>query len=413
MPRIKKVRTRKRGKSYSYIFEAGKKPDGKRNVVEKGGFSTEEKAYNAGIEALNAYLHGDIASSSDRILFTDYMVQWLEKVHKSTVASHVYIMHVQYYKKRIEPFFTGVMLQDIRPANIDTWQRYLLNEGLSKNTIKNYRSLVHNALNYAIYPAELISSNPAMQVQIPSNAPTEIVKRKVLDTNSYQKIINDVELRDVIKIVVAIAYHTGMRVGEILGLTWDNVDFDTNRIQVCTQIIVSKGKRFFTTKLKKPSSYRDIYIDDGLVAILKDWREKQIEYFNNSGDARIMLYVESIPGLLQLQSKKYFQEAANTKVLDFVCVSPTNGKLLHYAVLAVILRKLNINSHSLRYTHATMLAEAEAPLKSIANRLGHKNISLSQDLYTKASDKLKKAARDKFQAKLQTSIYAENSADKT
>ncbi len=45
------VRVRKRGKTFSYIFEAGKKSDGKRKVVEKGGFPTKSAAYKASVEA--------------------------------------------------------------------------------------------------------------------------------------------------------------------------------------------------------------------------------------------------------------------------------------------------------------------------------------------------------------------------
>ena len=50
-----KVRTRKRGKTYSYIFEAGRDENGKRNVVEKGGFATQDEAYDAGVAANAAW----------------------------------------------------------------------------------------------------------------------------------------------------------------------------------------------------------------------------------------------------------------------------------------------------------------------------------------------------------------------
>ena len=60
------IRTRKRGKrgTYSYIFEAGK-IDGKRKVVEKGGFPTKAAAYKAGVEAYTDFLHGNIGITSE------------------------------------------------------------------------------------------------------------------------------------------------------------------------------------------------------------------------------------------------------------------------------------------------------------------------------------------------------------
>ena len=67
------VRTRKRGKTYSYIFEAGKKADGKRKVVEKGGFESKKAAYDAGVAAYNDWKHGNIGITSENILLKDFM----------------------------------------------------------------------------------------------------------------------------------------------------------------------------------------------------------------------------------------------------------------------------------------------------------------------------------------------------
>lgn len=401
MSKIKKVRTRKRGKSYSYIFEAGKKPDGKRNVVEKGGFDTEEKAYNAGIEALNAYLHGNIAISSDRILFTDYMEQWLEKVHKSAVAPHVYDMQVSCYRNRIAPAFQGMYLQDIKPAHIDALLRILIKDGLAKNSILSYKSILHSALNYAVYPAEFISVNPASLVKIPNNVATNIVERKIISPETYKKIINDKQLNPAERLVAIIAYHTGMRIAEILGLTWECIDLDRGLIKVAYQVIRYKGQRYFTSKLKRLSSYRDIYIDQDLVDLLKMWHDKQLKY---TSPFSIINYVEGIPGQIHIQTQKYLPE--NVIPVHFVCLS-NKGKLVSYSNVAGKLKKYNLNTHSFRHTHATMLVESGAPLKGITSRLGHKNVGLTQDIYTHASETIQQNTRDSFQE-----VLNKNNADK-
>ena len=401
MSKIKKIRTRKRGRSYSYIFEAGKKSDGKRNVVEKGGFDTEEKAYNAGIEALNAYLHGDIALTSDRMLFKDYMEQWLEKVHKPLVAPHVYDMQIGYYKARIAPILGSMYLQDIKPSHIDKWLRWLLKEGLAKNSIIGYRTLLHQAFNYAIYPAELISSNPVSLVKIPNIANTNTVERKIITPETYGEITHNEQLKPEIRLVVAIAYHTGMRISEILGLTWENVNFDKGFIKVAYQVVRYKGQRYFTSKLKKPSSYRTIYIDQDLIEVLKAWQERQVK---RAAFINVVNYATAIPGPICMQSQKYL--AKEVTPLHFVCLN-NNGKLVSYSTIAEKLRKYNLNTHSFRHTHATMLVESGAPLKGITNRLGHKSISMTQDIYAHASDVIQQNTRDSFQR-----ILGKNNADK-
>lgn len=79
MAKTKKLRTRKRGKTWSYIFEAGQ-VNGKRKVVEKGGFATEKDAYNAGVEAYTDFMHGNIGITSESITLKNFMTNWLENV---------------------------------------------------------------------------------------------------------------------------------------------------------------------------------------------------------------------------------------------------------------------------------------------------------------------------------------------
>ena len=66
---------------------------------------------------------------------------------------------------------------------IDEWIRNLQKSGLSYNTIVATRALIHNALKYAVYPAQLINSNPAEYIKAPKNAPRNVVKRHIITSN--------------------------------------------------------------------------------------------------------------------------------------------------------------------------------------------------------------------------------------
>ena len=169
------VRTRKRGKTFSYIFEAGKTPDGKRKVVEKGGFATKDAAYKAGVAAYNDFLHGNIGITSEKITLKDFMTAWLDNV----VASKVKLSTIQTYqtifRNQIAPYFSDEKVQDLTPAILDSWFKKLIKKGLSKNTLSATHALIQKALNYAVYPAQLIQSNPAVYIEIPKNAPKNIV----------------------------------------------------------------------------------------------------------------------------------------------------------------------------------------------------------------------------------------------
>lgn len=73
------VRTRKRGKTWSFIFEAGI-INGKRKVVEKGGYPTKDAAYKAGVEKYTDFIHGNIGITSGAITLKDFMTNWLNEV---------------------------------------------------------------------------------------------------------------------------------------------------------------------------------------------------------------------------------------------------------------------------------------------------------------------------------------------
>ena len=89
MAKTKKVRTRKRGKTWSYIFEA-EQVNGKRKVVEKGGFATEKDAYNTGVEKYTDFIHGNIGITSESITLKDFMTNWLENVVAVNVKANFF-----------------------------------------------------------------------------------------------------------------------------------------------------------------------------------------------------------------------------------------------------------------------------------------------------------------------------------
>ena len=159
------VRTRKRGKTFSYIFEAGKTADGKRKVVEKGGFATKAEAYKAGVATYNDYLHGNIGITSEKITLKDFMTAWLNNFVKSNVKPLSMQKYQSLCKNQILPYLGEVKVQELMPAMLDEWIRKLLQKGLSKNTLSATHALIHNALKYAVYPAQLISANPAAEKQ--------------------------------------------------------------------------------------------------------------------------------------------------------------------------------------------------------------------------------------------------------
>ena len=151
--------------------------------------------------------------------------------------------------------------------------------GYSKNTI----SQLH-ALDYAVYPAELISSNPANYIKVPKKAPTNIIKRHIITPEKLKTLLEKYPFGSPYYIPILILYHTGMKIGEMCGLTWDNVNFDEKVITLEKQFVYISGKDYFSLTLKTHSSNRYILIDDFLTGELKHCKNQQAENEKLAGD---------------------------------------------------------------------------------------------------------------------------------
>ena len=204
------VRTRKRGKTYSYIFEAGK-VDGKRKVVEKGGFPTKAEAYKAGVSAYNDFLHGNIGITSEAITLKDFMTAWLDNVVALNVKPNSMQTYQAHFKNHITPHLGAVKVQELIPAMLDEWLRKLLNKGLAQKTLSVIHTLVHNALNYAVYPAQLISSNPAVYIKVPKNAPKNIIKRTIITRAQFKALLEKYPFGTPYYIPLLLLYHVSAK----------------------------------------------------------------------------------------------------------------------------------------------------------------------------------------------------------
>ena len=354
------VRVRKRGKTFIYIFEAGK-IDGKRKVVEKGGYPTKAEAYKAGVAAYNDFLHGNIGITSESISLKDFMTAWLDNVVAANVKMSSMQTYRTFFNNQIVPYLGEVKVQDLTPAMLDKWIRDIQKAGLSYNTISSVHAFIHNALNYAVYPAQLINSNPAAYIKVPKNAPKNIVKRHIITPERFKALLEKYPFETPYYMPLLLLYHTGMRIGEVLGLSWSDIDFAKKRITLRRQIrYIAKRGHFFMT-LKTKSSERYIIISDILLSELRRWQNQQAENEKQFGDSYVYVYREE-NGHIQRQSKGLPVPVGEK--ISLVCTRD-NGQLVLANHLAAILRSEDLNAHSFRHTHATQLIENGAAPKDV------------------------------------------------
>lgn len=394
---MSQVRTRKRGKTYSYIFEAGKKDDGKRKVVEKGGYATQKEAYNAGVAAYTNWLHGDIGITSEKITLKDFMMNWLKNVVPLNVKASTLQMYIYRFETYIKPYMGEEEVQNINPAKIDKFLRELTKQNFSRNTLLCVNTLLSHALDYAVYPAQIISFNPAKYIKVSKRAPTNIVKRTIITQEQFGELLTKFPFGTTIYIPLLLLYHTGMRVSEVCSLTWEDIDLEKKVIKLHRQFTYFPRKGYYINTLKTESSVREIMLDSVIVKELKRWKIKQAENELELAESYVYAFSNS-EGKLVFQSKGV---PFNGEKINLVCTQK-NGKWTIKESIEKALREENLNAHSFRHTHATVLIENGATPKGVAGRLGHSNAQITQNLYTHNTTKLQGDTASIFEKTLQT-----------
>lgn len=170
---------------------------------------------------------------------------------------------------------------------------------------------------------------------------------------------------------------TGMRVGELLALTWKDIDFNDNYIKINKTLARGKNRRLYVEQPKTKNSKRDIPVDDETMNILKKWRLEQRKWLLTLG----INTLSKNQLVFSNQKNEYLQLSKPRKWLE-VIIKQNNLK--------------RITIHGLRHTHASLLLEAGANIKDVQERLGHSSIQITMDLYIHITDKRKEKTAAQF-----------------
>lgn len=394
---------RKRGDKWYYSFEAAS-IDGKRKRIEKVGGKTKKEAQEALRKAIIEYENHGFEYKISEMSVSDYFDQFLAE-YKINLKENTYLSYEQIIRNHIKPFMGKYKLKTLSPAVLQKFidDKYL--QGYSKNYINGMHGLLTLALSNAVYPKKYIKENPMQYVTIPKfDEKEEII---ILSKENLIKIFERFPKDHYIHIALKIGYHTGMRISEVVALTWDDIDLENKTIDV-NKILHKKNKELYFGTPKTKTSYRTISIDNTLYSTLIEHKKMQLENELKYGVHYREFYEieETISGQRNpRKSLKMFLKGSQNKIgikREFVCkkefgevCSPDTIK--HISKIINNELGINFNFHALRHTHATMLIEAGANMKDVQKRLGHSNIATTMDTYVSATKKMAQETANIFE----------------
>ncbi|EME7095044.1 tyrosine-type recombinase/integrase [Enterococcus faecium] len=370
MTTIKKY-TKKDG-STAYMFQAylGVDPlTGKKKRTTRRGFKTQKEAKLA-LAQLQLEIESNSFSKQDYSTFKEVYELWFAN-YKHTVKESS-AQRVQYlFKNQILPKFGHMRINKINTAVCQK----IVNEWNEENAPTRLRSYTKKIFTYAI-SINIISSNPMDNILIPRKMnPQKVEKENFLDRyqlKDFLKLVKQQEPLSIFTMFHVLSY-TGLRKGELVALTWNDIDFANQTLSINKTGYYLNGNPYITST-KTNKSTRIISIDNSTISLLKQWKLEQKKFLLSRG--------------IPIKPDK--------KQLIF---SNDNNNLIYNAFLNETLRKYpqyNITPHGFRHTHASLLFEAGASIKQVQERLGHTNINTTLEIYTHVTKEAEKESAEKF-----------------
>lgn len=367
---------RKRSNKWYYYFDLGI-VEGKRKKVERVGGNTKKEAEKALREALNEYENSGIVFEESNISLSDYLDFWYKEYVLLNCKYNTQESYRINIEKHIKPKLGAYKLKALTPAILQNFINKKYKEEYSQSTLQVLKAILHRSLKSAVYPYKHIRENPMQYVSIPkTKTKTETNKIKTITLEEFNQTLNIFPQDSFQRIVLLIGFYTGMRRGEIIALTWDDIDLDNKTITVKHTLIKKKNGMFELSQPKTESSCRTIFTGDTLIKALKEHK----------------LYQKK----MKLKYGEFYFDS------DWVCTKE-NGQQVTIHTMDTIVRQIrealnnDFHFHCLRHTHATLLLENGANIKDIQNRLGHSQLSTTMDTYSHVTDKMKNETVDIFE----------------
>ncbi len=352
-------------------FEIGY--DAKGNRKFKSCTGNSEREVRLLLKDLMQKHHAGIDVSSKSIKVGEYFDKWfynnvIYDLRESTSQSYEMII-----RRHIKPHIGDIAFANLNSDDIKEFYRFLYDNGklngkggLSSKTVENIHLVISSCINYALKRGELIR-NPLLTVKLKREGKKEIE----VFTREEQKRIIDECPNHYYGMAIKFDFYTGLRAGELLGLTWDCVDFYKNTIRINKQ--VQRNKNFsqnaqtktilgFVYNTKTETSNRVIKVMQPLMNDLAEYKLRQDTIRRKLGQD----YYTKL-NLVFPRQDGYFTDTGT--FLDAFSRIQDKLEIKHR------------NVHAMRHTFATRALESGMKPIVVSRLLGHASIQITMDIY--------------------------------
>ncbi|MEX3624174.1 site-specific integrase [Viridibacillus arvi] len=312
--------------------------------------------------------------------YQDIYDLWVKQYEK-TVEESTFVKTTGIFKNHILPAMKSYKVEKI---TVDVCQRHVDEWADKLKKFRMVKSYAAKVLDFAI-KRNYIQTNPFTFVDMPTalkkkQASTEdkvenfYTKEQLIQFLSCLENENNIKAFNLFRLLA----FSGMRKGEALALTWNDLDFKTNEIRINKALSRGKENQLYV-KSTKTGIARTVKMDERTMAILKEWHKKQKQDYlmigyNIMKAGQLVFSNECNEYLQPTKTRKWILHVQNKYGLD------------------------TITTHGLRHTHCSLLFEAGASIKEVQDRLGHSDVQTTMNIYAHVTEKAKEAAIQKFES---------------
>lgn len=367
----------KRGKnSYRLTVSEGFDLNGKPMIHRKTVHGTKKDA-EVELAKFVTEVQNGLVIDGKSLKFSEFTEIWKRDYGSKELAPSTYKRYCRMLETRLLPYFGHFYINKIKPTDIMKFYDLLEkdtqlvrkkgNNGsktrkpLSGKTILEHHRLLRAMLHKAVY-WQLVVSNPAERVQPPK---ARKPKRKSYDDEQTKILLENLELLSSedtkYKVAIILTVFTGVRLGELMGLEWQDVDFKNGIISINRSSQYLSDMGVFTKVPKTESSIREIAIPEFIISLLEEYKLWYDEQKTIVGD--------------------FWHESNRLFVQD-------DGKPIHPSTISKwfeqFVKKIGlpvINFHGLRHTNATLLISQQVDVATVSARLAHAQITTTYNFY--------------------------------
>lgn len=349
--------------------------DGSGKYVRKSVYGKTQEEVRKKITEVTAEIDDGTYVAPSQYRLSEWLENWLEVYVKHSVKDFTLDSYTNICHKYINPALGNVKLKELRTQQIQKFYNDLIEKNLSAKTVKNIHGVFHRALEQAFVVGE-IKVNPSDKCLLP-----KVTRRKIepLESDEVSKFLSAIKGHKY-EAVYFVTLFTGLRQGEVLGLSWDCVDFENGMLLINKQL-----------KRRNHHKGADYHLDS-----------------TKNGKERLIAVAPAVMDML-LKQKTWQEECAEnagsgwSNEWNLVFTNELGEHLNHptvYNNYKRVVKALGIENkrfHDLRHTYAVASLESGDDIKTVQEQMGHSAASFTLDVYGHVSRQMKMRSAQNMQ----------------